>query len=95
MLEVGDSVLMGSDSPPEHFEDTKGFYVQLGMEDPAEAKRLFHTLAEHGTVTIPFEQTFWAFRFGMLVDQCGIPLMVHCERAAQSSVPGDARQQRP
>jgi PhnB protein len=81
-LEVGDRVLMGSDSPPEHFEDTTGFYVQLGIEDPAEAERIFHALADNGTVRMPFEQTFWAFRFGMLVDQFGIPWMVNCEQAA-------------
>jgi PhnB protein len=28
------------------------------------------------------EQTFWAERFGMLVDQFGIPWMVNCEKAA-------------
>lgn len=81
-LDLGDRVLMGSDSPPEHFEGTKGFYVQLGIDDPADAERVFHTLAENGKVTMPFEQTFWAFRFGMLVDQFGIPWMVNCEKAA-------------
>jgi len=57
-LEVGDRVLMGSDSPPEHFEATQGCYVQLGIEDPAKAERIFHALAENGTVTMSFEQTF-------------------------------------
>ena len=81
-LNVGDRVLMGSDSPPQCFEETKGFYVQLGIDDPAEAERIFQALAENGKVTMPFEQTFWAFRFGMLVDQFGIPWMVNCEKAA-------------
>ena len=79
---MGDRVLMGSDSPPAYFEETKGFYVQLGIDDPSEAERIFHALAENGTVRMPFEQTFWAFRFGMLVDQFGIPWMVNCEKAA-------------
>jgi len=56
--------------------------VQLGIDDPSEAERIFHALAENGTVRMPFEQTFWAFRFGMLVDQFGIPWMVNCEKAA-------------
>ena len=81
-LELGDRVLMGSDSPPEYFEETKGFSMQLGIDDPAEAERIFHALAENGKVTMPLEQTFWAFRFGMLVDQFGIPWMVNCEKAA-------------
>jgi PhnB protein len=81
-LEVGDRVLMGSDSPPEYFEETKGFYVQLGIDDPAEAERVFNALAENGKIRMPFEQTFWAFRFGMLADQFGIPWMINCEKVA-------------
>jgi PhnB protein len=81
-LAVGDRVLMGSDSPPGYFQAPTGFYVQLGIDDPAEAERIFQTLSENGTVTMPFEQTFWAYRFGMLVDQFGIPWMVNCETAA-------------
>jgi PhnB protein len=81
-LEVGDRFLMGSDIPPGHFEPIKGFSVQLGIDDPVEAERVFRALAENGKVTMPFEQTFWAFRFGMLVDQFGIPWMVNCEKAA-------------
>ena len=81
-LEIGDRVLMASDSPPEYFQPTQGFCVQLEIDDPAEAERIFHTLAENGKVTMPFAQTFWAFRFGMLVDQFGIPWMVNCEKAA-------------
>jgi PhnB protein len=81
-LVVGDRVLMGSDSPPAHHEEPKGFYVSLGVDDPADADRIFHALAEHGTVRMPIQKTFWAVRFGMLVDQFGIPWMVNCEGAA-------------
>ena len=81
-LVVGDKVLMGSDAPPEHYQGTKGFSVSLGIDDPAEAERIFHALAENGTVQMPLQQTFWAFRFGMLVDRFGIPWMVNCEQAA-------------
>jgi PhnB protein len=28
---------------------------------------------------MPIQQTFWARRFGMLVDRFGIPWMVSCE----------------
>lgn len=78
-LTVGDQVLMGSDSPPEHYEETKGMSVSLNLNDPAEAERIFHALAENGTVRMPIQETFWAARFGMLVDQFGIPWMVNCE----------------
>jgi PhnB protein len=81
-LEIGDLVLMGSDSPPENFKPPQGFYINLGIANPAEAERLFNALAEDGQVTMPFAQTFWAYRFGMVVDQFGIPWMINCEKAA-------------
>jgi len=31
---------------------------------------------------MPLQQTFWSVRFGMLVDQFGIPWMINCEPAA-------------
>ena len=81
-LVVGDQELMGADFPPEMFEEPKGFCVQLGIADPTEAERIFHALAENGTVKMPFEETFWAYRFGMLVDQFGIPWMINCNQGA-------------
>jgi PhnB protein len=80
-LVVGDQELMGSDSPPERYEEAKGFSVSLNLDDPAEAERLFHALAENGSVQMPIQETFWAARFGMLVDQFGIPWMINCEKA--------------
>lgn len=78
-MAVGDWVLMGSDSPAEYYEKPQGFSVTLGIDDPAEAERVFDTLAEGGTVHMPLQQTFWALRFGMLMDRFGIPWMVNCE----------------
>jgi PhnB protein len=79
-LTVGDEVLMGGDAPPGMYEPTKGMTVTLGIDQPAEAERVFKALAENGTVKMPIEETFWAQRFGMLIDQFGIPWMVNCER---------------
>jgi PhnB protein len=80
-LMVGDEVLMGADAPPEHYEEPRGFSVTLGMDDPADAERIFHALAKNGTVSMPIQKTFWAQRFGMVVDQFGIPWMINCEEA--------------
>ncbi len=78
-LVVGDQVLMGSDSPPGHFEKTQGMYVALQIDDPDKAERIFAALADNGAVRMPIQQTFWAIRFGMLVDRFGIPWMINCE----------------
>ncbi|MGZ6211630.1 MAG: VOC family protein [Candidatus Binataceae bacterium] len=78
-LSIGDVLLMGSDAPPDRYEPMKGFSVTIGVTDPREAERIFHALAENGTVRMPIEKTFWAERFGMLVDQFGTPWMINCE----------------
>jgi len=80
-LEIGDMVLMGSDVPPEHHDKAQGFSISLSVADPAEAERIFKALSEKGKVSMPLRQTFWAVRFGMLVDQFGTPWMVNCEQA--------------
>ena len=46
-------------------------------QDPADAERVFHSLAEGGRVMMPMQETFWAARFGMLIDRFGIPWMVN------------------
>jgi PhnB protein len=79
-LTVGDAVLMASDAPPGTYSRPQGVYVSIGLSDPAQAARIFNALAEGGTVQMPFEETFWAARFGMLVDRFGIPWMVNCEK---------------
>lgn len=81
-LRLGDHVLMGSDAPPERFRSPQGFDLNVGVADPAEAERIFQALAAGGKVLMPIGETFWAVRFGALVDQFGIPWMVNCEKAA-------------
>jgi PhnB protein len=81
-MTVGHDVLMGGDLPPEHYEASKGFSVTLGVENPADAERVFNALAIDGTVRMPLQKTFWSTAFGMLVDRFGIPWIVNCEQAA-------------
>ena len=81
-LVVGDAVLMGSDSPPEHYARPQGLYVSLNVDSPADADRIFNAFAENGTVMMPIQQTFWAVRFGMLVDRFGTPWMINCDQGA-------------
>ena len=79
-LITGDAVLMGSDAPPGRYQQASGITVALGVDTAAEAERIFHALAEKGTVQMPIAETFWAVRFGMLTDQFGIPWMINCEK---------------
>ncbi len=79
-LVMDGQILMGADTPPEHYEQPRGFSVTAGITDAKEAERVFHALAEGGSVKMPIAETFWAERFGMLVDRYGIPWMVNCEK---------------
>ena len=75
---LGEQVLQGADAPPERYQKPQGFSVMLNLIDAAEADRIFQALAENGTVQMPLQETFWALRFGMAVDQFGIPWMINC-----------------
>ncbi|ESA32060.1 glyoxalase bleomycin resistance protein dioxygenase [Leptolyngbya sp. Heron Island J] len=77
---LGEFVVMGSDCMPDKYEAAKGTSLMVGIKDPVEAERAFKALAENGTVTMPIQETFWAAKFGMLVDQFGIPWMINCDQ---------------
>jgi PhnB protein len=81
-LRVGDHVLMGADAPPDRYQKPQGFSLTLGLKDQAEADRIFNALAEKGTVEMALQETFWAVRFGVVVDRFGIPWTIKCERPA-------------
>ncbi|HEY0235259.1 MAG TPA: VOC family protein [Afipia sp.] len=77
---IGEDTIMASDAPPERFNKPQGFDMSLGIEKPEEADRIFTALSEGGTITMPIAETFWAHRFGALVDKFGTPWMVNCEK---------------
>lgn len=77
-LSVGDQLLQGADAPPDHYQKPQGFSVSINTKDAAEADRIFHALAENGTVQMAIAETFWAVRFGMVIDRSGIPWMINC-----------------
>jgi PhnB protein len=75
---LGDYRLTGGDVPPESYQKPQGFSVLLNLDDAAQADRIFTALAEKGVVEMPIQKTFWALRFGMLVDQFGTPWLIQC-----------------
>lgn len=79
-FKVGDSVMMASDAPPDHYSKPAGFSINIPTTSVTEAERLFTGLSEGGEVIMPLQKTFWAARFGMFKDKFGVPWMVNCER---------------
>src|SRR5436190_6569819 len=65
---IGDQLLQGGDVAPEQYEEPKGFSLSIQLSDTSEAERIFQMLAKEGKVLMPLEKTFWAARFGVVVD---------------------------
>jgi PhnB protein len=80
---IGGQVLMGGDVA-DSYEEPKGFSLSLQIADIADAERVFSELAAGGKVVMPLEKTFWAERFGMVVDRFGIPWLINCEAVGNS-----------
>jgi PhnB protein len=78
-MTIGNFVLMGADATPDRYQPMQGFSVSLGVDTPAEAERIFKALSEKANVQMPMQQTFFASRFGALIDQFGTPWMILCE----------------
>ena len=79
-IDFGGQFLLGCDTPAQHYHAPEGFNVMAAIEQPAEAERIFATLADGGKVTMPVQETFWAHRFGMVTDRFGTPWMVNCAK---------------
>ena len=85
---VGGQVLMGGDVLPDRYEELKGFSLSLQIASTVDAERIFHDLAKGGRTIMPLEKTFWAARFGMVIDRFGVPWMINCEGSEQPTLPG-------
>lgn len=80
-LILPDGKLMASDAGPwAPFEgEMRSCSLSLQLKHADEARKVFDALAVGGTVSMPFEKTFWAEGFGMLKDRFGVTWMVNCE----------------
>jgi hypothetical protein len=46
---------------------------------------MFRQLSTNGTIRTPLEKTFWAERFGVVVDRFGITRLINCDGSDDSS----------
>ena len=84
-LEFGDQMILGMDAPADRYHAPQGFEVMVAVDQPADAERIFKALSEKGPIGMPFQETFWAQRFGMLTDRFGTPWMINCSKPAPSA----------
>ena len=78
-VDIGGQLLMGTDATPDHpHAGITGAYITFQTADTAEAERVFAALADGARrIEMPLQQTFWAKRYGSLVDRFGVPWMVN------------------
>jgi len=78
-IQIGDNQIMASDGRQGQTPAFSGFSLSVGAVSEAEGARIFKDLSEGGQVIMPYQKTFWAAGFGMLVDRFGMSWMVNCE----------------
>jgi PhnB protein len=79
-IEIGGTVLMGADIPPDRFKPMRSAYLTLLLESDAEADRIYALLSDGGEIFMKMEETFYASRFAMLRDRFGTSWMLLHER---------------
>ena len=72
--------LVGGDIPPASYRRPTGFNLCLTATDEAEAERFFTELAEGGAVGMALQATFFAARYGEVIDRFGIPWEIRCRQ---------------
>lgn len=80
-MTLGETELSASDVPPDRFKPMRSVYLTLTVDGAAEAERLWKLLSDGGQILMPFEETFFATRFGQLRDKFGTSWMVLAPKA--------------
>jgi PhnB protein len=84
-MNIGETVLIGADVPPERFQPMRSVYLSLIVSSIDEAERIYTLLSDGGQIFMPMQETFFAFRFGMLRDKFGTSWMILHERPRPQS----------
>jgi PhnB protein len=79
-LKARHMTLLGCDLPSASYRPPTGFTLCLSADDDAEAEQLFAALADGGTVQMALQPTFFATRYGEVIDQFGIPWEIRCRK---------------
>ena len=81
-LEIGETVVMGADIPPDRFQPMRSAYLTLVLDSVQDAERIYSLLGDGGQIFMKMEETFFARRFAMLRDRFGTSWMLLHERSS-------------
>jgi len=76
-------MLMASDDPSGDGGPVKGVSLHHSAATIEEGERIFARLSEGGEVGMPFEEVFWALRFGDCTDRFGTAWMVSVDHPTE------------
>lgn len=79
-MELGDTILMGADIPPDRFKPMRSAYLTLIVDSIEEAERIYDLLTKDGEIFMKMEETFYAYRFAMFRDRFGTSWMLLNEK---------------
>jgi PhnB protein len=82
---IGSTTIMASDcgcERPPAKTTFAGFALALRVETPEKAERFFTALSEGGQIQIPLVKTFFAERYGIVIDRFGVSWKVMVESRA-------------
>ena len=78
-LENGATLYAGDCPSGMPYQGIHGISIALNYDSVEEAQKIFEALADGGTVTMPFSDTFWAKKFGVVKDRFGCHWLVNGE----------------
>ena len=70
---------MASDSRPTTQYGEGRISLSICTKNVADAQRVWDALAKDATIDMPFSDSFWGAKFGMLTDRFGIDWMINCD----------------
>lgn len=78
---ANDGELMASDTTPEQPVDPgSNFSILIVPENEKQGEEYFNKLVDGGTIIMPYEDSFWGSKFGMLKDKFGITWSIDVEK---------------
>ena len=83
---IGDTQIMASDCGCENSrtETFAGFSLAIRVETPQKAEQLFEALCDGGRILIPMMETFFAARYGIVIDRFGVSWKIIAESKTQN-----------
>jgi PhnB protein len=75
-IQLGETVLMGADIPPNLFQPMRSVYMTLMIDTKEETERVYKLLVDGGEVLMPLSEQFFAGAFGQCRDRFGVNWML-------------------